>query len=71
MVYNSLMISLNEGRLFGSLSQHFLINFDQLSGVFGGIGGLRSLLSTYSDTLVPLLFLYGGSLDAIYQRMIE
>ena len=55
MSYNSLIISLKEGRLLGSLSQHLLINLDQGYGVLLGILGLNYLFSTSSDTLVPLI----------------
>lgn len=65
------MISLNEGLFDGSLSQHLFISFAYASGHFGGIVGLNSLLSTYSDTFVPWMFRYGGSLDAISHIIIE
>jgi hypothetical protein len=60
ITYNYLITSLKSGRRAGSLSQHFFINFTQLYGIFFGIGGRSSLLSTSSETLLPEIFLYGG-----------
>jgi hypothetical protein len=71
IISSYLMISLKLGRLLGSDSQHLFISFVQASGVLAGTGGLSSRLSTSYDTLVPLMFLYGGSLEAISHRIIE
>ena len=71
IIYSSRMISLNPGRLAGSLSQHFFISFVKPSGHLGGIVGLSSRFSTYSDTLAPLMLRYGGSREAISHRIIE
>lgn len=65
------MISLKVGLFRGSLSQHLRMSRAKGSGVFLGIWGLRSLYNTASDTFAPVIFLYGGYLEAISQRMIE
>lgn len=71
IISSSSIIYLKLGLRSGLLSQHFFINFANGSGVFFGIGGLKSLFSTPSDTLTPFIFLYGGYLEAISQRIIE
>ena len=65
------MTSLKLGRFEGSLSQQRRISLAKASGHLGGTAGLSSRLSTSSETLVPLMLRYGGSLDAIYQSMME
>lgn len=64
------MIYLKLGRFDGSRLQHFFISFAKGYWVLLGIGGRRSLFSTYRLTWRPVRCLNGGSLEAISQRMI-
>jgi hypothetical protein len=67
IISSSLMISLNEGLFSGSRSyhyysylfytQHLLVKRANISGVFFGITGLKSLLSTSIDTWRPVISL--------------